>query len=52
MVMLLTWRIEGETLVTNQPSAPREERTAYILPDDRTLILSFGGQKSRYVRRT
>ena len=51
MIMLLTWRTEAETIITNQPSAPREEKTSYTLLDDRTLLLTLAGQKSRYVRR-
>jgi len=49
-VMLLTFRIEGCYLITNQPSAPHEERTAFTITDDGKLTLSFGGVSSRYVR--
>jgi hypothetical protein len=30
-IIILTYRVEGATIVTNQPSAPRVERTAYSL---------------------
>jgi hypothetical protein len=48
--LLLSYRVEGDTLVTNQPSAPREERTPFLLTPDGRLILSFGGVQSTYVR--
>ncbi len=48
--MFLTFRVEGGTLITDQPSSPREERTAYSIGADGKLILWFGGQRSVYVR--
>jgi len=51
MIMLLTWRTEGQTIITNQPSVPREEKTSYTLLDDHTLLLTLAGETSRYVRR-
>jgi len=48
--MFLTFRVDGETLVTDQPSSPREERTAYSIGADGRLTLWFGGQRSVYVR--
>lgn len=52
-MMLLTFR-EGEPgfIITDQPSAPHPERTAYEITPDGKLILVFGGEKSRYVRVT
>ncbi len=49
--MFLTFRVDNGVLVTNQPSAPREERTAYTVTSDGKLVLWFGGQRSIYVRR-
>ncbi len=46
----LTFKIEPGFIVTDQPSVPRFERTAYELTDDGKLILNFQGEKSRYVR--
>ena len=48
--MFLTFRVEGKTLVTDQPSSPREERTAYSIGPDGKLTLWFGGQRSVYLR--
>jgi len=48
--MFLTFRVDRGVLVTNQPSAPREDRTAYSFTADGKLVLWFGGQRSIYVR--
>ena len=50
LLMLLTWRTEGDTIVSNQPSHPREDRTPYHFLDDRTVVLTMAGLKSRYIR--
>lgn len=47
--MLLTWRVDGEELVTDQPSAPKAERTRFRF-EGRSLILAFGGVESRFER--
>ena len=49
-IMLLTYRIENGTLITNQPSEPREERTEFFLTPDGKLVLDYGGTKAHYVR--
>jgi len=50
-VMLLTFRVEEPGfIVTDQPSSPRQEKTAYEITSDGKLILAFGNEKSRYVR--
>jgi hypothetical protein len=49
-VMLLRYRIEGNELITDQPSSPKEERTRYSFTDDGKLILALGGLQARYVR--
>jgi hypothetical protein len=52
-VILLTFRIEEPGFIlTDQPSAPRQEKTAYEITQDGKLVLAFGGEKSRYVRDT
>lgn len=47
--MSLTYRIDGEDLVTNQPSAPREDRSRFHVADDK-LWLEQDGIVSKYVR--
>ena len=51
-VILLTYRVESGFIITNQPSHPRPERTAYEITADGKLVLNFGGQKSLYHRIT
>lgn len=46
----LIYRVEGNVIVTNQPSSPRKERTWFALQPDGTLLLDFGGQRSRFHR--
>jgi hypothetical protein len=48
-VMLLTWRLDGEDLVTDQPSKPAEERTKVAFEGD-DLILTFEGVPARFSR--
>ena len=49
-IMKLRYRIEGDTLVTDQPSSPREERSRFVLAPDGTLTIEFGGDKSVFRR--
>jgi hypothetical protein len=49
-IMKLTYRIESGILVTDQPSAPREERTRFAFDDDGALVLESKGEKSKYRR--
>ena len=49
-VMLLSYRIEGSELVTDQASHPGEERTAFSLDGEKTLILDYGGAKAVFER--
>ena len=49
--MRLTFRVEEPGfIITDQPSQPHEERTAYELTLEGKLVLAFGGEKSVYVR--
>ena len=49
-VMRLTFRVESGFIITNQPSHPHPERTAYELTSDGQLVLRFGGQRVCYTR--
>ena len=49
-IMKLRYQVDGDLLVTDQPSAPREEKTRFALEADGTLTLEFGGQRSSYKR--
>ena len=48
---LLTYRVENNVLITNQPSDPREERTNFRITEDRKLEQAcLDGGTTRYVR--
>ena len=49
-IIYLTYEVDGSNIVTNQPSAPRIERTPYSQPDRDSLILGFGGIPCRFRR--
>ena len=48
----LTWRVEGEEIITDQPSSPRVERTRFAFEGLHTLRLEQGGVRSWYRRET
>src|SRR3954447_20127964 len=48
----LTWRVEGEEIVTDQPSSARAERTRFAFEDLHTLRLERSGARSWYHRET
>jgi len=49
-VMRLTYLVEGNTITTQQPSAPRQEKTQYAIEPDGRLALTHDGIVSRYRR--
>jgi len=49
-VMRLTYRLDGNALVTNQPSHPQEERTVFVIDAAGGLVLDYGGAKARFRR--
>jgi hypothetical protein len=49
-IIELRYQIDGATIVTDQPSAPRVERTAFSLSEDGALTLVFGGKPYRFKR--
>lgn len=48
--VFLEYRIEGDCLVTDQPSRRREEHTRFAFTPDDKLILEFEGRRIVYVR--
>lgn len=50
LVMEMTWRIDGGMIVSDQPSAPSEVRSAYRLLDADTLVLEYDGETSTFRR--
>jgi hypothetical protein len=49
-VMRLVYKVVGDQLITDQPSAPPEHRTKFSFDDRDRLILEDEGQRSRFVR--
>lgn len=49
-IIKLRYRVDGDVIVTDQPSAPNVERTAFSLSDDEVLTLAFGGVPYRFNR--
>ncbi len=49
-IMLLTYRVDGKHIISNQPSAPREERTEFSLASDGSLSLTLGGTSAGFKR--
>lgn len=47
--IMLTYRIDDDDLITDQPSQPREERTKIEFAGD-DLVLVFQGRKTRLTR--
>ena len=43
---LLTFKVRGDTIITNQPSAPSEERTKFAFESDGTLRLESNGSRT------
>ena len=49
-VMQLRYRVDGSELVTDQPSAPSEERTRFGFTEEGKLALEYDGFMAYYVR--
>ena len=48
--IFMTYNINGNLLITNQPSHPQQEVTEFSFKDPNTLILKFGNLEARYIR--
>jgi hypothetical protein len=49
-IMLLTFRVEGNVLITDQPSSPKVDRSDFMFCDDGRLVLVHDGVSSFYRR--
>jgi hypothetical protein len=47
--ILMTYEVDGNTLITDQPNSPQKEKTEFLLIGDR-LELNYEGAKSKYIR--
>lgn len=50
-VVCLTYYIDGNELVTDQPSSPKKERTRFVINSDGILILEYEGRNSFFKRK-
>ena len=48
--MNMTYRINGDTIISDQPSHPQEQRTKYKLENSDKLILEFEGTATVFNR--
>lgn len=48
-IILLTYRIEGREIITDQPSHPDEQRSEFEVIGKRLMVV-FGGERSHFVR--
>ena len=51
-IIKLTYYIDGDCIVTDQPSSPSIERTRFAMSSEGVLTLAFGGKPYRFVRPT
>jgi len=51
-VLRLKFRIEGDAIVTDQPSRPGEERTGFESDTAGSLVLDYGGLKAQFSKGT
>jgi hypothetical protein len=49
-IMRLTWRLDGEELLTDQASVPRLEITPWMVEPDGTLVLGVVGSRTWFRR--
>jgi hypothetical protein len=49
-IMNLTYEVQGSEIVSNQPTAPAENRTRYAIDEQGQLVLELDGSKSWYRR--
>jgi len=48
--MFLTYTVQGNILVTNQPSNPRQERTQFDFTNEGELVLTYDSVETVYTR--
>jgi transcriptional/translational regulatory protein YebC/TACO1 len=49
-IMNLVFSVNGDCIVTNQPSSPRPESTKFWFDDEGQLVLDYGGSKAWFAR--
>lgn len=49
-IMRMRYEVDGRTIITDQPSAPRVERTPFSFSENGLLTLLFGGEAVTFRR--
>jgi hypothetical protein len=49
-IIVLTYYIDGDSIVSNQPSDPREEQTLFSINKEQVLTLTYDKKSTRYRR--
>jgi hypothetical protein len=49
-ILKLTYTVENETLITDQPSSPDEQRTKFTIENENLLVLDYDGALAKYKR--
>jgi len=49
-IMNLVFTVDGDRLVTNQPSRPKAESTKFLFDGEGHLVLDYGGSKTWFAR--
>ena len=49
-IMNLVFRVDGDQLITNQPSHQQEETTKFSFDPEGNLVLDYDGNKSWFTR--
>jgi YD repeat-containing protein len=49
-IINLVYETFGDTLITDQPSAPKKEYSQYYFESDDLLILDYDGEKTKFQR--
>ena len=49
-IMKLTYKVENNYLVTDQPSSPNEQKTKYKFENKNVLVLDYDGALAKYQR--
>ena len=50
--MNMVYKVIGDTIISDQPSHPQEQRTKFKIENDDKLTLEFEGEKTVFIRTT
>jgi len=51
-IMKLNFRVEGNMIITEQPSAPSKQKTAFKFDEEGLLVLDYGTSKTWFAKLT